>query len=320
MASRDKTLTISLAGGYPFSQLERLISALDPLATLDERRTLMLDLEKLVFIGPAGLAWLIAVVRRAEDYDLIAGGRVHMPRSKLTRQYLMRMDFLTTLGLATVDDEDFARHEPVGFRPCQRFQDHDEGRRVATDMTGALAESCATDAVAQGSLLICLHELAENVIFHADTDLGGFMVAQRLKKVPEFEIGIADVGVGIRRSLQKNPRYVDIATDVDAIATALEPRVTSTPERNGGFGLAVSQLLLEANGGTLYVRSGHGSVYRGASDREQPRDFALPGTLVALRARTDRPLNIREVYRLLEDDFNDSMRDRGFDDDDFPTS
>lgn len=316
----NETLTIALAGGYPFKQLERLISALHPLATLDERRPLILDLERLVFIGPAGLAWLIAVVRRAEDHNLIAGGAVHMPKSRLTRQYLMRMDFLTTLGLATVDDEDFSRREPIGFRPCRRFQDHDEGRRVATEMTDALAEICDTDQLARGSLLICLHELAENVIFHADTALGGFVVAQRLKKVPEFEIGIADLGVGIRRSLQKNPKYVDISTDVDAIATALEPRVTSTPDRNAGFGLAVSHLLLEANGGTLYVRSGRGSVYRGASDREQPRDLALPGTLVALRARTDRPLNVEEVYRLLEDDFNDSMRDRGFDDDDLPTS
>jgi hypothetical protein len=317
MARDSGRLTIKLSGPYHFKQLERLLSGLDPLARLSVRRELLLDLGGLTFIGPAGLAWLIAVVRRAEDLDLIAGGTVRMPRSPLMQRYLMRMDFLTTLDLATVDDEAFDRHPPIGFRPCQRFSDHDGSRRVAKEMTDALAESCETDDVARGSLRICLDELAENVIFHADTESGGFMVAQRLKRVPEFEIGIADMGVGIRTSLQKNPHYVDIADDVSAITTALLPRVSSTPERNGGFGLAVSQLLLKANGGTLSVRSGHGSIQTGTSERRQHRELAVPGTLVALRARTDRPLNVQDVYRLLEDDFDASLRARGFDDDDF---
>jgi anti-sigma regulatory factor (Ser/Thr protein kinase)/anti-anti-sigma regulatory factor len=316
MAQRA-TLTITLAGGYPFAQLERLLRAVDPLAKLEARRQLILDLRGMTFIGPAGLAWLIAVVRRAEDHNLIDGGSVLMPRSPLTQRYLMRMDFLTTLDLASVDDEQFERHPAVGFRPCQRFLDDEGGRQVALEMTDALAESCETDDLARHSLRICLDELAENVIFHADTPLGGFVVAQRLKRIPEFEIGIADLGVGIRRSLQKNPAYVDISDDVTAISKALQPRVTSTPERNGGFGLAVSKLLLKANGGTLCVRSGNGSVQTGATNREQHQELEVLGTLVALRARTDRPLNVQQVYRLLEDDFNDSLRDRGFDDNDF---
>lgn len=317
MARGPGKLTITLSGPYHFKQLERLLRDLDPLARLAVRKELLLDLGGLSFVGPAGLAWLIAVVRRAEDLDLIAGGSVRMPRSPLTLRYLMRMDFLTTLDLATVDDEQFDRHPPIGFRPCQRFSDHDGSRRVAKEMTDALAESCETDDVARYSLRICLDELAENVIYHADTDSGGFMVAQGLKRVPEFEIGIADLGVGIRTSLQKNPQYVDIQDDVTAISTALLPRVSSTPERNGGFGLAVSQLLLKANGGTLSVRSGHGSVQTGMAERQQYQELAVPGTLVALRTRTDRPLNVQDAYRLLEDDFNASLRSRGFDDDDF---
>ena len=77
-----------------------LLRAVNPLAKLEARRELVLDLRKLTFIGPAGLAWLIAVVRRAEDHNLIDGGSVLMPRSPLTQRYLMRMDFLTTLDLA----------------------------------------------------------------------------------------------------------------------------------------------------------------------------------------------------------------------------
>jgi hypothetical protein len=193
---KPPSLHITLAGGYPFSQLERLIRDLDALATLEEPRELILDLGGLAFIGPSGLAWLIAVVRRAEDYRLLKGGRVFMPRSPLTRHYLMRMDFLTTLDLATVDDEPFDRHPAVGFRPCRRYNNDESCHRVTRELTEALAESCETDDVARYGIRICLDELAENVIFHADTDLGGFVIAQGLKRRPEFEIAIADLGIG----------------------------------------------------------------------------------------------------------------------------
>ena len=85
--------------------------------------------------------------------------------------------------------------------------------------------------------------------------------------------------------------------------------VTSTPDRNSGIGLFVTRLLLASNGGTLAVRSGRGAVYTGLRDRFVLRDVSFPGTMVALRARTDRPLNINEVYRQLPDEPNAGNHD-----------
>jgi len=119
-----------------------------------------------------------------------------------------------------------------------------------------------------------------------------------------------DVGVGIRRSLTNNPRYADIEEDVTAITTALEPRVTATPERNSGIGLFITRLLLRDNGGVLVVRSGTGEVYSGAQEGARETPIRFPGTLVALRARTDRPLDIGAVYGRLEDD-DDGDRGNG---------
>ena len=76
--------------------------------------------------------------------------------------------------------------------------------------------------------------------------------------------------------------------------------VSSTPDRNSGFGLFVTTLLLRYNGGELLVRSGRGAVFRGSRQAEVRRDVALPGTLVALRVRTDRKLDINEAYRGLD--------------------
>jgi hypothetical protein len=115
---------------------------------------------------------------------------------------------------------------------------------------------------------------------------------------------MVDLGVGIRGSLTKNPWYADIDNDVDAIQTALQPRVTATPDRNSGIGLFVTRILLRENGGTLVVRSGRGAVYSGAREDAHAARVGFPGTVVALRARTDRPLDIKRVYRRLDDDDN----------------
>jgi hypothetical protein len=145
-------------------------------------------------------------------------------------------------------------------------------------------------------------KVCENVIDHADTQLGGFGAAQGWPKSNrEFEVAVVDLGVGIRASLAKNSAYSAIADDKTAIATALLPHVTSTPERNAGNGLFVTQMLLAINGGHLLVRSGRGCVMRGAMNVERDTELVLPGTVVSLRARMDRPLDIATVYARLDE-------------------
>lgn len=229
------------------------------------------------------------------------GSTVTPPRSPLTRNYLMRMDFLRNVTGEPDLPEPFERRDAVGFRPCKQFSTAQDYPAVAAALTDALEERCSTDRVARNSIRIALDEVTENVVHHAESPIGGFAAAQGWPKRGVFEIGIVDLGIGIRASLAKNPAYADVPDDVSAIQTALQPRVSSTPERNAGIGLFVTKLLLASNGGTLAVRSGVGAVYTGERERTIVRDTHFPGTMVALRARTDRPLNINEVYRRLGD-------------------
>jgi anti-sigma regulatory factor (Ser/Thr protein kinase) len=156
-----------------------------------------------------------------------------------------------------------------------------ECHQASRELTAALAERCQTDTVTRGSIWIFLDELAENVLHHAESELGGFAAAQGWpRRRGEMEVAIVDLGQGIKASLTNNPVYADIPDDVTAIQRALEPNVTATPDRNSGLGLAVTRLALGGNGGTLVVRSGLGGVYSGARDDAGSRDFDLPGTLV----------------------------------------
>jgi hypothetical protein len=305
------SVDIHLAGGYRIDQLDRLLRDLAPALSMREPRLVNIDMAGLAPVSPTAIAVITATTMRLMEGDLLlAGSTIVEPRSVSVRNYLMRMDFFRLLTGDGGRDEPFERRRAVGFRPCREFVTPDECRSVSLELTNALTEACATDKTARASIRICLDELAENVIHHADTPLGGFAAAQGWRKTSTFEIGMVDLGVGIRGSLTKNPAYADIGDDVTAITTALEPRVSATPERNSGIGLFITRLLLRENGGTLVVRSGRGALYAGASEDAYATEVAFPGTVVALRARTDRPLDIGDVYRRLNDDDDREGNDR----------
>jgi anti-sigma regulatory factor (Ser/Thr protein kinase) len=296
-----RTISIALPGAFGVRQgrLERLIRLLGPLLELEEPACVDVDLSGLVSVSPAALALLTAALRRLADLDLLGDGSViSPPLSAPVRNYLLRMNMIRLLAGEDFK-EPFERRAPSGFRPCEHFTDAKDYPKVAKHLTEALTERCQTDNIAEASIRIALDEIAENVVHHADSSIGGFAAAQGWRKNQEFEIAIVDLGIGVRGSLTKNPAHADIADDATAITRALQPRVSATPERNAGIGLFITKLLLEANGGLLLVRSGHGSVQAGVVDDTRLESASLPGTLVALRARTDRVLDINSVYEHL---------------------
>lgn len=298
-------IIVRLSGLYKLSRLEQLLEQVVPVIVLDRPRKVRFDFGGLVGISPTGLALMTAVVKDADERGVLSGStELVWPRSDPVTNYLLRMDFLRVLIGDEYEElvrEPFHRRAGTGFRPCRGFSTEAEAQATARSLTDAVAEGIHTERTARLAINIALGELADNVLHHADVGTGGFAAAQGWPKKNSFEIGIVDLGIGVRSSLTKNPRYADIRDDVTAILTALEPRVSSTPERNSGIGLFVTRLLLRENGGTLLVRSGEGAVYAGAKEGSQIRDVAFPGTLVALQARTDRPLDINRVYRMLDD-------------------
>lgn len=303
-------ITVKLSGLYKLERIEALIEELMPVMLLDRRRRVVFDFGGLVGVCPTALALLTAVATDAAAREVFANSTQFIPpRSTAVRNYLIRMDFLRVLVGSKYEDlfrEPFVRRDDVGFRPCSEFTTAEEAVETARSLTAAVIETMDTETTAKLAVNIALGELTDNVLNHADTDMGGFAAAQAWTKKDKLEIGIVDLGIGIRASLTKNPEYADTPDDVAAINTALQPHVSSTPERNSGIGLFVTRLLLRENGGLLLVRSGGGAVYAGVEEGSEIRDVAFPGTLVALQARTDRPLDINRVYRMLGDHGDDA--------------
>lgn len=227
------------------------------------------------------------------------GGHISYPTDVNVKNYLLRIG---ALQLAVGElPEPFTRREAVGFRECERFQDQDHAATVARQLTDVLTERCSLDATARAAVYTCLGELCQNVPDHAMTEFGGIAVAQGFPGRHRFEVAIVDLGVGIRQSLIAHPAYAKIADDTSAIEKALELGTTSKPgsegkTRHSGYGLTVTQHLLQLNGGRLVVRSGRGEVWVGADPLVEQRRIDFPGTLILLEADTRAPLDVTRVY------------------------
>lgn len=296
-ARNPRGVSVTLSGTYVFPTFERLLGQLQPLLAIKRPTPLYLDMSRISFVGPTALALVLACLRRMELEQLYAGGRFWLPVSPLTRNYLLRMDLFRRLRTWADPEEEFVRHDPLEFQPLATFESEDERSSVVFDLLKALEASCQVDQVAVQSTFAFLTELTENVTQHAESAPGGFAAAQALQKRPVFEIGIVDLGIGIRRSLAKAEHLDSPADDVAAINLALTRGISSNLPVNSGEGLFVTAEALKANGGDLYLRSGRGEVIVGANPRAVIRPLDFPGTVVAIRARRDVPLDYHAVYR-----------------------
>jgi hypothetical protein len=295
MGGMAPATTIALDGRFYLDRFEHLAAALTPVTGEGAGRAFVLDLDGLARIGPTCLALLTAVCcSQPEDTPIDC-----VPPSDWdVRNYLERMDFFETIP-CDVPRRPVRRRSTQGFRECQQFSSLDDCTACAPLLVGAIAESCAMDKESRQALEICLEELAENVVFHAGGSVSGFAAAQTFPARNRIEVGIVDLGRGIRASLVENAVHEHLAGDSEAIEAATRLGVTATPQRNSGQGLFFTARLLQRNGGEMMIRSGTGRVYDGSRSASEDLSISLPGTAVALTIDTRNPLDAGAVSRLI---------------------
>jgi hypothetical protein len=295
-------IRVELTHAHHLHSIGRTLKALRPVLELGEPSEVIVDMTELTFIGPACMALMVAAVRQARETGMLQRGDVTYPESLPVRTYLKRMDVIRVLfeheNVEITDDVE--RGQVEGLKECEHFSSDAGCMRVAKGLATAIQEIVETDTITANSLEVCLGELTENVFYHAEAPIGGFAAAQTFRKSQEIELAIVDLGRGIAASLSANPDFADqFDDDISAINTAIKPTVTATPERNSGYGLSLTRLLLEINDGRLIVWSGEGRVEFGEKPAEKKVD-RLPGTLIVLRLHTDRPFDLQTAYQRLK--------------------
>lgn len=162
------------------------------------------------------------------------------------------------------------------------------------------AQVGSKDEVAS-NLASVLAEALANVFHHAKATDGALICAQTYPQRHAIEFAVADTGQGVARSLANNPDHGDVRDlPVQALQRAMQPRATGRPASNSGWGLKWASGAIERNGGEMLLYSGP-AVYRVTSEGGQAASAPdWPGTLVAMRFRTDRPLMLKEVMNALD--------------------
>ena len=133
-------------------------------------------------------------------------------------------------------------------------------------------------------------ELAMNAVEHSDSPIGAYGAIQFYESEfgRRFVCGVADGGIGIRRSLQKNPELRRrVPQDWVAVKLATQERISGTGGKTRGMGLFGIVDDMTKTGRSLIVHSGIGSLQIVEGQERSPeRTRLFPGTLVSASIAT----------------------------------
>ena len=242
------------------------------------------DLRRCEFIQPAAVLWCVL-------YPLLALER-GATCEILVPENLGVCIYLRTLGViellkdngVSIDDRDIPQRDAEQLIvPLTRFDTESDVEQAANQAEEALMDSGLGSANLYPVVSNTFAELAMNAVQHSQSEIGayGFIQFYESERGRRFVCGVADGGIGIRRSLESNPEHRGkVPYDWIAIEHAVKERVSGTGDQHRGIGLfGIAEEMRKADR-QLYIHSGIG-VLRTSEDMqsEARRTRLLPGTL-----------------------------------------
>jgi len=157
-----------------------------------------------------------------------------------SRHYLERIGLFRLLGIKS--GIRITEHEPAGrFIPLTVIKDSDGLTRFITEMVPLLH----LEPKHAEPIKYIVSESVRNVLEHSRSSIGAVLTAQYYKKSNTIRIGVADVGIGIKKSISMSHK---VNTDLEAIRLALIPGITGTTRKEGGTEL-------NAGAGLFFIKS-----------------------------------------------------------------
>jgi len=207
-----------------------------------------------------------------------------------TLRYLARMDLFRVLEIPY--RENFERHAEGGrFIPLHKVANTKECWKVISQIGDLVLHHFDNAREFFPAMEWAVNEVMDNIAIHSETPVPGVVCAQFFPEKGRVEIGICDMGRGIKASLSE--RY-ELWSHGDAITKALERGVTRNPEVGQGNGLAGTLEIARANEGTFQIWSGDACFKM--SRGKEPQFTIIPETLgtgIYLNLDTTKPVNLR---------------------------
>ncbi len=286
-------LEISVQGqfGHVGNLVGYQVSNNDPRRDDFDWDSVRIDLSQCEFVRPAGVLWCtiyaLLVAERVVPCELIAPVRLSIAN------YLNDLGLFRTLKDAGVDVDydappNFDRWQLV--LPITQLGSISGVEELENTVIENLESHNLSSVNVHTDVAVAFAELANNAVEHAESSVSAFGLVQFYEwDPPRFVCAVADGGIGIRSSLQKNPEYAQLAlTDWNAIDYATLESVSGTQDSLRGMGLHhIVNDILPPNR-ELNINSGIGFLHvgGGAEPTRTSRSNLFPGTSAFINVPT----------------------------------
>ncbi|MCK4327267.1 MAG: hypothetical protein KAW41_02195 [Candidatus Diapherotrites archaeon] len=254
-------MRINLPPGAFLGNLDPFLREFDP---RDPSTLTLSSHPKWVYVHPMVLSMVAALSLPIADKSKI---NVETMQAK-SRPYFERMGLFKFLG--STGQQPVTEHDPSGrFIPLTRIRDSESLNRFITEMIPLLH----AEPERVNPLKYVISELVRNVFEHSYSPYGAIVCAQFYPKSNSIKVGVADTGLGIKRTINESH---PASTDTEAIGLALTPGITGATKRfggnavNAGAGLFFIKSIAKVNGDFFVIYSGSG-MYKLLKSKEKER-------------------------------------------------
>ena len=297
---------------------------IDPfLRTFDSSKTNKLEItanKKWISIHPVVLSMVAALGLS------INTSNIHCETLEATsKHYLERMGLFKLLKLES--GMDITEHDPAGrFIPLTQINNSEGLTKFITDMIPLLH----LEPKQAEPIKYIVSELVRNVLEHSQSQSGAVLSAQYYKKSNTIRIGIADTGVGIKKTINiSHPA----TTHLESIKLALIPGITGTTRKEGGTefnagaGLFFIKSIAKVNRDFFMIYSGNAmyKLLKTKSESKRIKLYADPfkdrhskcddlplwnGTAVGIDISLDATEKFSNLLELIRNIYIKTMRER----------
>ena len=276
--------------------------------------------EKWISLHPVAISMIAAIGSIVEPSNI----QFEKLEAK-SKHYFERMGLFKMLNIPS--GITIKEHEPAGrFIPLTKIKTSEELSQFISELAPLLhlqQEQTETIRYVVG-------ELVRNVLEHAQTKKGAIVCAQYYKESNIVRIGIADTGIGIKKSINISH---NAPTDFDAIRLALTPGITGTTrkeggtEMNAGAGLFFTRAIAKVNRDFFMIYSGNAmyKLLKRKKESEHIQLFADPckehhskkenlpywrGTVVGIDISVDATKEFSKLLDTIRETYRKTMHER----------
>lgn len=264
-----------------FANVDRLCSRVDLSQT-----PAVIDLTAVDFFEPFSLIYLGMFLRHYSAQGI--SFEVALPSNSKARDYLTRQNFWQRFNFDPASLPPTLLRRMTTSTSLNDIVDIEQRAGIAEDVAQAVVDVLCPGRfpvvpVDVGAIGEMVSELVDNFAVHAQGPLAAFMM-QWYPNGRRFDLAIGDCGIGIRRSLSRNPTYSHVLGRPHHYSAelAFQPGVTGN-RAGGGTGLWEVLNAVRHLGGGLRLASGDGYVQAvGQQMKRGPMTFDLTGVQVEI--------------------------------------